>query len=124
MASSETTIIAASSADEEDDGPASSAAAIVNDKLETAYQELREFVGDFLAVPLEHFGVVEAPRSGRHELGPHGLHPPNCFVYKCSLAAALNSVSLGYEIGVMSGAMLFVTENFNLSNIPSKSSHI
>ena len=39
----------------------------------------------------------------------------NRFVWKASIYACINSALLGYDIGVMGGAMIFITEEMNLS---------
>lgn len=39
------------------------------------------------------------------------------FVIACALFASLNSVLLGYDVGVMSGAILFMKEDLNLTEV-------
>ncbi|KAJ4958738.1 hypothetical protein NE237_025849 [Protea cynaroides] len=40
----------------------------------------------------------------------------NKYVLECALLASTNSILLGYDIGVMSGAVLFIRENLNISS--------
>ena len=35
----------------------------------------------------------------------------NVFAIGCSLLASMNSIVMGYDIGVMSGAMIFIKED-------------
>ncbi|XP_048141563.1 probable polyol transporter 4 isoform X1 [Rhodamnia argentea] len=39
------------------------------------------------------------------------------YVFACALFASLNSVLLGYDVGVMSGAILFMKEDLNLTEV-------
>ncbi|KAL7000362.1 putative polyol transporter 4 [Sarracenia purpurea var. burkii] len=39
------------------------------------------------------------------------------FVYACSVFASLNSVLLGYDVGVMSGAILFIQEDLKITEV-------
>ncbi|PIN06265.1 putative transporter (major facilitator superfamily) [Handroanthus impetiginosus] len=39
------------------------------------------------------------------------------FVFACSVFASLNNVLLGYDVGVMSGAILFIQEDLNITEV-------
>ncbi|KAM3700207.1 hypothetical protein ACB098_05G079700 [Castanea mollissima] len=39
------------------------------------------------------------------------------FVFLCAIFASLNSVLLGYDVGVMSGAILFIQEDLKISEV-------
>ncbi|KAM7249745.1 hypothetical protein ACFE04_020167 [Oxalis oulophora] len=41
----------------------------------------------------------------------------NKYVFSCVIFASFNSVILGYDVGVMSGAILFIQEDLNISEI-------
>ncbi|KAH7568949.1 hypothetical protein ACOSP7_012073 [Xanthoceras sorbifolium] len=41
----------------------------------------------------------------------------NKFVFACAIFASLNSVLLGYDVGVMSGAIIFIQEDLNISEV-------
>ncbi|KAJ7968517.1 Polyol transporter like [Quillaja saponaria] len=44
-------------------------------------------------------------------------HNTRKFVFACAIFASLNSVLLGYDVGVMSGAILFILEDLKLSEV-------
>ncbi|WOL00219.1 putative polyol transporter 4 isoform X3 [Canna indica] len=48
----------------------------------------------------------ESPTNGR-----------KTYVYACAFFASLNSVLLGYDIGVMSGAILFINKNLHITEV-------
>ncbi|KAL0337448.1 UNVERIFIED_CONTAM: Polyol transporter 5 [Sesamum calycinum] len=52
---------------------------------------------------------MESHQRGRARLNKYAL--------ACALLASTNSVLLGYDIGVMSGAALFIKENFKISSV-------
>lgn len=39
------------------------------------------------------------------------------YVFACAVLASLNSVLLGYDVGVMSGAIIFIKEDLNISEV-------
>ncbi|KAF6154524.1 hypothetical protein GIB67_028416 [Kingdonia uniflora] len=39
------------------------------------------------------------------------------YVYACAVFASLNSVLLGYDVGVMSGAIIFIQEDLNITEV-------
>ncbi|KAI3765051.1 hypothetical protein L2E82_15075 [Cichorium intybus] len=41
----------------------------------------------------------------------------NHFVFACAVFASLNSVLLGYDVGVMSGAIIFIQQDLNISEV-------
>ncbi|CAK7334994.1 unnamed protein product [Dovyalis caffra] len=57
-------------------------------------------------------------------ISPEGVHSPrnikprrlNKYALACALLASTNSILLGYDIGVMSGAVLFIKENLKISS--------
>ncbi|KAL9321233.1 hypothetical protein ACSQ67_013072 [Phaseolus vulgaris] len=44
-------------------------------------------------------------------------HQAKKYVFACAVFASLNSVLLGYDVGVMSGAIIFIQEDLNISDV-------
>lgn len=58
----------------------------------------------------------------RNEDGVSPCHPQantstNKYVFVCAVFASLNSVLLGYDVGVMSGAILFIQEDLKITEV-------
>ncbi|KAK0579210.1 hypothetical protein LWI29_022894 [Acer saccharum] len=47
----------------------------------------------------------------------NGDQRANKFVFACAIFASLNSVLLGYDVGVMSGAIIFIQEDLKISEV-------
>ncbi|CAK9315861.1 unnamed protein product [Citrullus colocynthis] len=50
------------------------------------------------------------------------LHPPkkpktNYFAFLCAIVASMSSVLVGYDIGVMSEAVIYIQQDFNISDV-------
>ncbi|KAJ8761522.1 hypothetical protein K2173_001657 [Erythroxylum novogranatense] len=57
-------------------------------------------------------------RNGQRLLGGDGFNRRNDttkYVFACAIFASLNSVLMGYDVGVMSGAIIFIQEDLNIS---------
>ncbi|KAI4296689.1 hypothetical protein L6164_036630 [Bauhinia variegata] len=48
---------------------------------------------------------------------PNEKHNSGKYVFACAIFASLNSVLLGYDVGVMSGAILFIQEDLKITEV-------
>eukprot|EP00249_Psilotum_nudum_P016042 c25626_g1_i1 orf=233-2161(+) len=57
-------------------------------------------------------------QTAKYELlgsdGPHGRKALNAYALSCAVLASMNSILLGYDIGVTSGAVLFIREDLQI----------
>ncbi|XP_077241719.1 major facilitator superfamily protein [Tasmannia lanceolata] len=51
------------------------------------------------------------------ETQQHQQNSSNKYVFACAIFASLNSVLLGYDVGVMSGAILFIQEDLQITEV-------
>ncbi|KAG6588615.1 putative polyol transporter 2, partial [Cucurbita argyrosperma subsp. sororia] len=58
-------------------------------------------------------------RTSPVDLGPHPKPKAkrNKFAILCAILASMSSILLGYDIAVMSGAVIFIKDNFKLSEV-------
>ncbi|KAL2493874.1 putative polyol transporter 4 [Forsythia ovata] len=63
--------------------------------------ELTDYDGDF-----EHHHQLEKKRNSTRK-----------YVFACAVFASLNNVLLGYDVGVMSGAIIFIKEDLKISEV-------
>eukprot|EP01018_Ginkgo_biloba_P001612 Gb_04388 [translate_table: standard] len=59
--------------------------------------------------------------AGKYELvnnkSSPGKRPMNKYMIACAVLASMNSILLGYDVGVMSGAILFIQEDLHLKEV-------
>ncbi|CAM8984913.1 unnamed protein product [Rhodiola kirilowii] len=67
--------------------------------------EALEDVEDDFGIAASHHRQLERIRTTRR------------YVYACAVFASLNSVLLGYDVGVMSGAILFIQEDLKITEV-------
>ncbi|XP_022749812.1 polyol transporter 5-like [Durio zibethinus] len=58
----------------------------------------------------------ETEAAGYDDFG-HGTTGLNKYTLLCALLASTNSILLGYDIGVMSGAVIFIKENLKITSV-------
>nr|GMC58790.1 polyol transporter 5-like [Ipomoea batatas] len=64
--------------------------------------------------PMEITTVESRPNGSPHHPQKRRL---NKFAFLCAVFASTNSILLGYDLGVMSGAVLFIKETFKISSV-------
>nr|XP_028964978.1 polyol transporter 5-like [Malus domestica] len=61
--------------------------------------------------------VSDQPQNSIADFDPPKKPKTKKFVVACAVLASMTSILLGYDIGVMSGASLFIKENLNISDV-------
>ncbi|CAN6441710.1 unnamed protein product [Victoria cruziana] len=74
-------------------------------------EERQEAVG--VEMEKNQQGEVATPASSSRS---HEKAPLNKFAFACAILASMNSILLGYDIGVMSGAILFIKEDLGIGS--------
>lgn len=65
--------------------------------------------GNDLKLPTGKYELVN-----NHSISPGGKKPMNRYVLACAILASMNSIVLGYDAGVMSGAIIFIQEDLHI----------
>ncbi|KAJ4868977.1 Polyol transporter 5 [Raphanus sativus] len=64
--------------------------------------------------------AVPAPAPARKhvpELGPQAKPKRNKYAFACAILASMTSILLGYDIGVMSGAMIYIKRDLKINDL-------
>ncbi|KAF8409939.1 hypothetical protein HHK36_002458 [Tetracentron sinense] len=65
----------------------------------------------------ENKAVYDAPENPIPAFGTPEKRPPrNKFAFACAILASMTSILLGYDIGVMSGAVIFIQDDLKISD--------
>lgn len=59
---------------------------------------------------------LEEDEGGQRQMQNKNVNS-NKYVFACAIFASLNSVLLGYDVGVMSGAIIFIQEDLHISEV-------
>ncbi|ESQ48012.1 hypothetical protein EUTSA_v10020495mg [Eutrema salsugineum] len=67
----------------------------------------------------ENQAVMSPAQGTKHvpELGPPAKPKRNKYAFACAILASMTSILLGYDIGVMSGAMIYIKRDLKISDL-------
>lgn len=64
--------------------------------------------------------MTQTAAAASVDLGPVKKPPVNKYALSCALLASMTSVLLGYDIGVMSGAIIFIQKDLKLTDVQTE----